>query len=74
MAPLELLRLTAVGRESINWIWPVYIPGGKLTMFDGDPNFKRGRESLFKTPDPFTPPAFVRDSIASFTMLPVVKN
>jgi AAA domain len=39
MAPLELLRLTSVGRESINWVWPGYIPGGKLTLLDGDPDY-----------------------------------
>ena len=33
----EILDLSTVQPEVVNWLWPRYIPLGGLTIFDGDP-------------------------------------
>ena len=34
-APLPLIEIRA---ESVAWLWPGFVPRGKLTLLDGDPN------------------------------------
>jgi len=46
MPPLQLIRLTEIAQESINWVWPGYIPGGKLTLLDGDPDYGKSLISI----------------------------
>ncbi|HKA06526.1 MAG TPA: AAA family ATPase [Gemmataceae bacterium] len=46
MPPLQLIRLTEIAQESINWVWPGYIPGGKLSLLDGDPDYGKSLISI----------------------------
>src|SRR5262245_60525366 len=46
MSPLQLIRFSEIARQSINWVWPGYIPGGKLTMLDGDPDYGKSLISI----------------------------
>jgi len=34
---MELIRLSDVKPEQVRWLWPSYIPEGKITLIDGDP-------------------------------------
>jgi hypothetical protein len=33
----RLVRISDVRREPLTWLWPGYIPAGKITLLDGDP-------------------------------------
>jgi hypothetical protein len=39
MTPLRLIRVTDIRPEPISWLWPGYVPRGKLTLLDGDPDY-----------------------------------
>ncbi len=41
---IEIVRLDSVTAEKVDWLWPGYIPLGKLTLIDGDPGLGK---SLF---------------------------
>lgn len=41
---IEIIRLDSVMAEKVDWLWPGYIPLGKLTLIDGDPGLGK---SLF---------------------------
>lgn len=46
MAAATVLTLANVQPEHVKWLWPGYIPAGKLTMFDGDPASGKSTMSL----------------------------
>ncbi len=33
----RLVRVNEIRREPLTWLWPRYIPAGKLTLLDGNP-------------------------------------
>ena len=37
MVQLQLTRICDVLGESVAWLWPGYLPHGRLTLLDGDP-------------------------------------
>src|SRR5258708_29817215 len=37
MSAPRFLRTIEIRKETISWLWPGYIPAGKLTLLDGDP-------------------------------------
>jgi AAA domain len=39
MNPLRLIRITDIRPQAISWLWPAYVPRGKLTLLDGDPEY-----------------------------------
>lgn len=39
MTPLRLIRVTDIRPELVSWLWPAYIPRGKPTLLDGDPDY-----------------------------------
>ena len=43
MPRLRLTRIADVTAESVSWLWPGYIPQGKLTLLDGDPEATSSR-------------------------------
>src|SRR5687768_5398714 len=45
--PLPLpIPLTEVHPEAVDWLWPGYIPRGKLTVLDGDPGLGKSLSTL----------------------------
>jgi hypothetical protein len=36
-APLSVVRMADVQAEEVRWLWPPYVPLGKLTILEGDP-------------------------------------
>lgn len=42
--PLEVLKMSDVKPEKVDWLWPCRIPRGMLTMLDGDPGL--GKSTL----------------------------
>ena len=45
-AALETVRMADVERQQVNWLWPPYIPFGKLTCLDGDPGVGKSTLTL----------------------------
>lgn len=41
---IDVIRLDSVTAEKVDWLWPGYIPFGKITLLDGDPGLGK---SLF---------------------------
>ena len=37
MAGLELIKMSEVEKEDVNWLWYPYIPYGKITIIHGNP-------------------------------------
>jgi|GEM_PF-523180 len=46
LAPFELVRLSDVVTEDVRWLWPRYIPLGKITVVDGDPGLGKSTMML----------------------------
>ena len=44
MSPLQLFRIDGGPPSRIHWLWPGYVPSGKLTLLDGDPD--RGKSLI----------------------------
>jgi hypothetical protein len=44
MSMLQLSRVDQLSLSMIDWLWPGYIPAGKLTLLDGDPD--RGKSLI----------------------------
>jgi AAA domain len=44
--PLVVIRLADVAPERVRWLWPSWIPLGKLTMLDGDPGLGKSTLTL----------------------------
>ena len=42
--PLPTLKLSQVQKKPVEWLWPGYVPLGKLTVLDGDPDL--GKSTL----------------------------
>lgn len=43
---IEVVRLSDVLRERIDWLWPGYLPLGKLAILDGDPGLGKSTIAL----------------------------
>jgi len=43
---IKLRRMADIQAESVNWLWPPYIPKGKLTLLEGDPGVGKSWVSL----------------------------
>jgi len=39
MNSLRLIRVTDIRPQALSWLWPGYVPRGKLTLLDGDPDY-----------------------------------
>ena len=37
--PVSMVRVADIRPEALTWLWPHYLPAGKLTLLDGDPDF-----------------------------------
>ncbi len=46
MTELKLTRLSDVTAERVDWIWPGYLPVGKLATLDGDPGLGKSTLAL----------------------------
>ncbi len=44
--PAVLVRLSDVQSERLSWVWPGYLPVGKLVMIDGDPGLGKSTVTL----------------------------
>lgn len=58
----DLVRLSDVTPEEVSWLWYPYIPAGKLTLLEGDPQVGKTwlalqLAALVSTGDPFPDPA-----------------
>ena len=41
-----LVRLADVERENVSWLWPGYLPAGKLVLIDGDPGVGKSQLTM----------------------------
>jgi hypothetical protein len=46
MSVPHFVRSAEVRAEPVHWLWPGYIPAGKLTLLDGDPGLGKSLISI----------------------------